>query len=53
MINRSIKIIKYLFIIKIITVIDFAELIYKKIIYRFNKPYGIISDRKFIFINIY
>ena len=52
-INRYIKIIKYLFTVKIIIVINFAELIYKEIIYRFNKFYGIISDRESIFINIY
>ena len=45
--------IKYLFIIKIITVMDFIELIYKKIIYRFNKLYDIVLNRRFIFINIY
>ena len=45
--------VKYLSIIKIIIVIDFAELIYKKIIYRFNKSYGIISDKGSVFINAY
>ena len=52
-INRYIKIIKYLFIIKIIIVIDLTELIYKKIIYRFDKFYDIIFNRKSIFINTY
>ncbi len=48
-----IKILRYIFIIKIINTIKLVELIYKEIILRFGVLKGIISDKESVFINIF
>ena len=50
-INRFIKMIKYLFIKIIIDVVTLTKVFYNKIIYRYNILNDIINDRDFIFIN--
>ena len=50
-INRFIKIIKYLFIKITIDVITLTKVFYNKIICRYNILNNIINDRDFIFIN--
>ena len=50
-INRFIKIIKYLFMKITIDVITLTKIFYNKIIYRYNILNDIVNDRNFIFIN--
>ena len=50
-INRFIKIIKYLFIKIIIDVVTLTKVFYNEIIYRYNILNDIVNDRDFIFIN--
>ena len=50
-INRFIKIIKYLFIKIIIDVVTLTKVFYNEIIYRYNMLNDIVNDRDFIFIN--
>ena len=50
-INRFIKIIKYLFIKITIDIVTLMKMFYNKIIYRYNILNDIINDRGFIFIN--
>ena len=50
-INRFIKMIKYLFIIITIDVITLTKMFYNKIICRYNILNDIINNRNFIFIN--
>ena len=50
-INRFIKMIKYLFIKIIIDVVMLAKVFYNKIIYYYNILNDIVNDRNFIFIN--
>ena len=52
-INRFIKIIKYIFIIIKIDTVQLAEVFYSKIIYRYSIPNSIISNRDFSFINTF
>ena len=50
-INRFIKMIKYLFIKITINAATLMKVFYNKIIYRYNMLNNIINDRNFIFIN--
>ena len=50
-INRFIKIIKYLFIKITIDIVTLTKMFYNKIIYRYNILNDIVNDRDFIFIN--
>ena len=49
--NRFIKIIKYLFMKITIDVVTLTKMFYNKIIYRYNILNDIVNDRDFIFIN--
>ena len=53
MINRYIKMIKYLFIFIIIDAVALTELFFIEIIYRYNMFYNIVNNRDFIFINVF
>ena len=53
MIDRYIKIIRYLFIFIIIDVAALTKLFFIKIIYRYDMSYDIVNDRDFIFINVF
>ena len=50
-INRFIKIIKYLFIKITIDIVTLTKIFYNKIIYRYNILNDIVNNRDFIFIN--
>ena len=50
-INRFIKMIKYLFVKIMIDVITLTKVFYNEIIYRYNMLNDIVNDRDFIFIN--
>ena len=49
--NRFIKMIKYLFIKITIDIVTLTKIFYNKIIYRYNILNDIVNDRDFIFIN--
>ena len=51
--NRYIKIIKYLFIFIIIDVAALTKLFFIKIIYRYDIFYNIVNNRDFIFISVF
>ena len=53
MINRYIKMIKYISVIKKIAIVELIEIFFEEIILRFKILIDIISDKEFIFINIY
>ena len=53
MINRYIKMIKYLFMFIIIDVAALTELFFVEIVYYYNMSYDIVNDRGFIFINVF
>ena len=53
MIDRYIKMIRYLFIFIIIDAVALAELFFIKIIYRYNMFYNIVNDRGFMFISVF
>ena len=52
-IDRCIKMIKYIFVIKKIVVAKLAKLFFEKIILRFEASTSIVSDRNSIFINAF
>ena len=52
-INRYIKIIRYLFMFIIIDAAALAELFFIKIVYRYNMSYDIVNNRDFMFINVF
>ncbi len=52
-INRYIKILRYILIIKIIDSTGLIELIFEKVILKFKVPNKIISNKDFIFINTF
>ena len=52
-INRYIKIIKYIFVIIKIDVVALTKIFFKKIVIRFDFFNDIMSDKKFIFINVF
>ena len=51
MIDRYIKMIKYILIIKKIDVAELTKIFFKKIILRFDMSDEIVSDRNFVFMN--
>ena len=53
MINRYIKMIKYLFMFIIIDVVALTKLFFVEIVYRYNMSYNIINDRDFMFTNVF
>ena len=53
MINRYIKINRYLFIFIIIDAAALAKLFFIKIICRYDMLYNIINNRNFIFISVF
>ena len=52
-INRYIKMIKYIFIIVKIDIVALTKMFFEKIVLRFDFFNDIISDKKFIFINVF
>ena len=52
-IDRYIKIIKYVSIIKKIDIAKLTKIFFEKIILRFNMSDKIVSDRKFVFTNVF
>ena len=53
MINRYIKIIKYLFVFIIINAAALTKLFFIKIVYRYDMFYDIVNDRDSVFINVF
>ena len=53
MINRYIKIIRYLFMFIIIDAAALTKLFFIKIIYRYDMSYNIVNNRDFMFINAF
>ena len=53
MINRYIKMIRYLFVFIIIDAAALTKLFFIKIVYRYDMFYDIVNDRDFIFINVF
>ena len=53
MINRYIKIIKYLFVFIIIDAAALTKLFFIKIIYRYDMSYNIVNDRDFVFTSVF
>ena len=51
--NRYIKIIKYIFIIVKIVVVTLTKMFFKKIVLRFDFFNDIMNDKKFVFINVF
>ena len=51
--NRYIKIIKYIFIIVKIDVVALTKMFFEKIVLRFDFFNDIMSDKKFVFINVF
>ena len=52
-IDKCIKMIKYIFVIKTIDVAKLTKMFFEKIVLRFDISDNIMSDRKFIFINAF
>ena len=52
-INRYIKMIRYLFMFIIIDAAALAKLFFIKIVYRYDIFYNIVNNRDFIFINVF
>ncbi len=52
-INRCIKMIKYILIITRINVAELTKVFFKKIVLRFNMLINIISDRDFVFTSAF
>ena len=52
-INRYIKMIKYLFMFIIIDVAALTELFFIEIVYRYDMFYDIVNDRDFVFISVF
>ena len=52
-INRYIKIIKYLFIFIIIDIAALTKLFFIKTIYRYDMSYNIVNNRNFIFTTVF
>ena len=51
--NKYIKIIRYLLIIKKINIMKLSDLIYKKIVFKFDIFNNVIINRESIFINTF
>ena len=52
-IDRYIKMIKYILIIKKIDVAELTKMFFEKIILRFDMSDEIVNDRKFVFTNMF
>ncbi len=52
-IDRYTKIIKYIFIITKIDIVELAKMFFDKIVLRFETLTSIISNKKFVFISIF
>ena len=52
-INRYIKMIRYLFMFIIIDAAALTKLFFIKIVYRYDIFYNIVNDRDFIFISVF
>ena len=52
-INRYIKIIKYIFIIVKMNDVALTKIFFKKFVLRFDFFNDIINDKKFVFINVF
>ena len=53
MINRCIRIIKYIFVIIKIIVVKLTKLFFEKFILRYNMLNNIMNDKKFVFISVF
>ena len=53
MINRYIKMIKYLFVFIIIDAAALTELFFIEIVCRYDMPYDIVNDRGFVFTSVF
>ena len=53
MINRYIKMIKYLFMFIIIDAAALTKLFFAEIVYRYDIFYNIVNNRGFVFINVF
>ena len=53
MINRYIKIIKYLFMFIIIDIVALTKLFFIKIVYYYDIFYNTVNNRDFVFINVF
>ena len=53
MINRYIKMIRYLFMFIIIDAAALTKLFFIEIVYHYNMFYNIVNDRDFMFINVF
>ena len=45
--------VRYIPIKKIINAVQLADIFYKEVIYRYGMPYGIVSDRRPVFISAF
>ena len=52
-VDKCIKMIKYISIIKIIDIAELTKVFFEKIVLRFDISNDIMSDKKFIFINAF
>ena len=52
-INRYIKMIRYLFMFIIIDAVALTELFFAKIVYYYDIFYDIVNNRGFMFINVF
>ena len=52
-INRYIKIMKYLLVFFIINIAALTKLFFIKIIYRYDMFYNIVNNRDFMFISVF
>ena len=52
-INRYIKIIKYLFMFIIIDIAALTKLFFIKIVYRYDMFYNIVNNQDSVFINVF
>ena len=53
MINRYIKMIRYLFMFIIIDVAALTKLFFIEIVYRYDMFYDIVNNRNFVFISVF
>ena len=53
MIDRYIKMVRYLFVFIIIDVVALTELFFIKIVCRYDMFYDIVSDRGFVFTSVF
>ena len=51
--NRCIKMIKYIFVTIKIDVVTLTKIFYEKILFRFDTSTNIMNDKNFIFINAF